>query len=175
MDRIAEIQARLADIDKELDTVTGEAYTKLENEARTLMEELKGLKDEATRKKEMRASIAAGLTAGNTIEKREEETPMEKRTFTLESEEYRSAFLKNLRGEDLTEVEQRAFTFLTTTTTAPLPTVMQNRIIDLIGEEHPIVADVDTLHSGTSITIPVGKAIAADAGKSEEGADANEL
>lgn len=175
MDRIAEIQARLADIDKELDTVTGEAFTKLETEARALTEELNGLKAEAARKKEMRASIAAGLVTGNTIEKREEETPMEKRTFTLESEEYRSAFLKNLRGEEMTDVEKRAFTFLTTNTTAPLPTVMQNRIIDLIGEEHPIVADVDTLHSGTSITIPVATAIAADAGETAEGEDANDL
>ena len=175
MDRIAEIQARLADIDKELDTVTGEAYTKLENEARTLMEELKGLKAEATRKKEMRASIAAGLTSGNTIEKREEETPMEKRTFTLDSEEYRSAFLKNLRGEDMTEIEKRAFSFMTTNTTAPLPTVMQNRIIDLIGEAHPIVADVYRMDSNYSITIPVAKAVAADAGKTAEGAASNEL
>jgi HK97 family phage major capsid protein len=100
---------------------------------------------------------------------------MENRTFTPASEEYRSAFLRNLRGEALTEIEQRAFTFLTTNTTAPLPTVMQNRIIDLIGEAHPIVADVYTMHSNTAITIPVAKSIAADAGKTAEGADSNEL
>ena len=100
---------------------------------------------------------------------------MENRTFTTASEEYRSAFLKRLRRQDLTEVETRAFTFLTTNTTAPLPEVMQNRIIDLIGESHPIVADVYSLNSGSAITIPVGKSIAADAGKSAEGEAANEL
>ncbi len=93
----------------------------------------------------------------------------------MESEEYRSAFLRHLRREDMSETERRAFTFLTTNTTAPLPTSMQNRIIDLIGEAHPIVADVYRMDSGTSITIPVAKSIAADAGKSEEGGDANEL
>jgi HK97 family phage major capsid protein len=83
--------------------------------------------------------------------------------------------LKNLRRENLTEVEQRAFTFLTTNTTAPLPTVMQNRIIDLIGEEHPIVADVYTLNSSANISIPVTKSLDADAAKTAEGADHADL
>ena len=100
---------------------------------------------------------------------------MENRTFNLASEEYRSAFLKNLRGEEMNDVEKRAFTFLTTNTTAPLPEVMQNRIIDLIGEAHPIVADVYRMDSNTAITIPVAKSIAADAGKTAEGAASNEL
>ena len=174
MDRIAEIQARLAEINTELENANEARYAELDTESRSLLEELEGIKKTVKDRQELRTKIAAGL-AGTTIEKREEETPMEKRTFTLESEEYRSAFLKNLRGEELTDVEQRAFTFLTTNTTAPLPTVMLNRIIDMIGEEHPIVADVDTLNSGASITIPVGKTIAADAGKSAEGADHNDL
>ena len=100
---------------------------------------------------------------------------MENRNFNLASEEYRSAFLKHLRNEEMNEVEKRAFTFLTTNTTAPLPEVMQNRIIDLIGEAHPIVADVFPMHSGTSITIPVAKTVVSDAGKTAEGAASNEL
>ena len=52
---------------------------------------------------------------------------------------------------------------------------MQNRIIDLIGEAHPIVADVYRLDSGTAISIPVAKSIEGDAGKTAEGADSNEL
>jgi HK97 family phage major capsid protein len=75
----------------------------------------------------------------------------------------------------MNDVEKRAFTFLTTNTTAPLPEVMQNRIIDLIGEAHPIVADVYRMDSNTAISIPVGKTIAADAGKTAEGAASNEL
>ena len=174
MDRIAEIQARLAAIDKELDAATGDAFTALETEARNLTNELNGLREEAKRKQEMRSNIAAGIT-GTITETHKEEKKMEERTFTLESEEYRSAFLKNLRGEELNETEQRAFTFLTTNTAAPLPTVMQNRIIDLIGEDHPIVADVETLNSGSAISIPVASTIVADAGKSVEGEAANEL
>lgn len=63
MDRISEIQARLAAIDTELDTATGEALTALETEARTLTEELKGIQGEAQRKQELRSQIAQG--AGN--------------------------------------------------------------------------------------------------------------
>lgn len=175
MDRISEIQARLAAINTELDSADEARYAELETESRNLLDELEGLKKTAQDRQQLRSKIAAGLVTGTTIEKKEEETPMEMRTFTLESEEYRSAFLKHLRREDMTEVEQRAFTFLTTNTAAPLPKVMQNRIIDLIGEAHPIVADVDTLHSGSAISIPVATTIVADAGKSAEGAAANDL
>jgi HK97 family phage major capsid protein len=52
---------------------------------------------------------------------------------------------------------------------------MQNRIIDLIGEAHPIVADVYRMDSNSAITIPVAKAIVADAGKTAEGGASNEL
>ena len=173
--RIDEINTRLAAIAEEIDSATGEALSALETETATLLAERQQIESEIQTRKQLRLDIAAGIVPGNPIEKKEEEKKMENRTFTAASEEYRSAFLKTLRREALTEIEQRAFTFLTTNTTAPLPEVMQNRIIDLIGEEHPIVADVYTLNSGTAITIPVGKTVAADAGKSVEGEDGNEL
>jgi HK97 family phage major capsid protein len=173
--RIDEINTRLAAIQDEIDTATGEALTALESEVETLTAERQQILDEAQTRQQLRQNIAAGIVSGTIIENNEEENIMENRTFTLESEEYRSAFLRHLRGEDMNEVETRAFTFLTTNTAAPLPTVMQNRIIDLIGEAHPIVADVYRMDSGSAITIPVGKTIVADAGASEEGAAANEL
>ena len=174
--RIDEINTRLAAIQSELETATGDQLTALEQEVTDLLAERQQIQNEVQTRQQLRSSVAAGLV-GTTIETHnEEENDMPNtRTFTPASEEYRSAFLKNLRREALTEVEQRAFTFLTTNTAAPLPTQMQNRIIDLIGEAHPIVADVYPLNSGTAITIPVGKSIKADAGKSEEGAAANEL
>ena len=173
--RLDEINTRLAAIQTELETATGEQLTALEAEVAQLTAERQQLMNEAQTRQQLRANVAAGLV-GTVTEHHEEETNMPNtRTFTLDSEEYRSAFLRNLRGEDMSDVERRAFTFLTTNTAAPLPTVMQNRIIDLIGEEHPIVADVDTLASGTSISIPVATSIAADAGKTAEGATANEM
>ena len=175
MARIDEINARLAAIDGEIDTTEGEAFTALETEAAELIAERSKIMEAIKARKQLRESIAAGHITGQIIEQEEEENPMEERKFTLESEEYRSAFLHHLRGEDMSDIERRAFTFLTTNTTAPLPTVMQNRIIDLIGEAHPIVADVYTMHSNSAITIPVAKSIDADAGATAEGAASNEL
>ncbi len=173
--RIDEINTRLAAIQTELETAEGDALTALEQETSDLIAERTRLQNEIQTRQELRGRVAAGLVGTVTETHNEEENNMENRTFTLESEEYRSAFLKNLRKEELTEVEQRAFTFLTTNTSAPLPTQMQNRIIDLIGEAHPIVADVYRLDSNSAISIPVGKSVKADAGKTAEGAAANEL
>ena len=172
--RIDEINARLAAIQGEIDAASGEALAALEQEVEQLTAERQQIQTEAQTRQQLRNNIAAGLVTGEPIEN-QEENPMENRNITPASEEYRSAFLKNLRGEEMNDAEKRAFTFMTTNTTAPLPTVMQNRIIDLIGEAHPIVADVHTLRSGASISIPVAKTIVADAGKTAEGADANEL
>lgn len=173
--RIDEINTRLAAIQGEIENATGEALTALETETSELIAERQRLLDEVQTRQQLRQNIAAGLVAGNIIERHEEDNNVENRTFNLASEEYRTAFLKTLRRETLTEVEQRAFTFMTTNTAAPLPEVMQNRIIDLIGEAHPIVADVYSLNSGSAISIPVGKTVAVDAGKSAEGEAANEL
>ena len=172
--RIDEINTRLAAIQGEIDAASGEALAALEQEVTQLTAERQQIQDEAQTRQQLRANIAAGIVTGEIIENQEDNN-MENRTYTLASEEYRSAFLKNLRGEDMNDVEKRAFTFLTNNTTAPLPEVMQNRIIDLIGEAHPIVADVYTMNSNTAITIPVAKSIAADAGKTAEGESSNEL
>ena len=174
--RIDEINTRLAAIAQEVETATGEALTALETESADLMAERQQIMDDAKKRQQLRVTIAEGTTPVEIIENHEEENNMENRNnFTLESVEYRDAFLKHLRGEAMSEVETRAFTFLTSNTTAPLPTVMQNRISDLIGEAHPIVADVYTMHSNTAISIPVAKSIKADAGKTAEGASSNEL
>ena len=174
--RIDEINTRLSAIQGELDSATGEALAALEQEVADLTAERQQIQNEAQTRQQLRANIAAGITPATIIEK-EEKPEMENRTFTPASEEYRSAYLKNMlgRGEEMSDAEKRAFTFLTSNTTAPLPTVMQNRIIDLIGEAHPLVADVYRLDSGTNISIPVAKSIAADAGKTDEGAAAKEL
>ena len=173
-ERIQAIEERLAAIQGEIDAASGDALTALETEVSALTEERSNLLAEVQTRQQLRSNIAAGLVTGKTIEPEiKEERKME--NFNLASNEYRSAFLKHLRGEEMNEAESRAFTFLTTNTAAPLPEVMQNRIIDLIGEAHPIVADVYTMASGSAITIPVAKSIAADAGESAEGAAANEL
>lgn len=60
MDRISEIQARLAEINVALDNANGEELTNLETESRSLLEEMDGLKKTVEARKQLRASIAAG-------------------------------------------------------------------------------------------------------------------
>ena len=174
--RLDEIQARLAAIDGELEAATGEALTALETEVADLKAERQQIMDDIQTRQQLRSDIAAGTKPGEIIEERtQEENKMDNTIFTAASPEYRSAFLKQLRGEKMSEVESRAFTFLTANSAAVLPEVMQNRIIDLIGEAHPIVADVYTLHSHAAISIPVAKSIVDDAGKTAEDGESNEL
>ena len=63
MERITEIQARLAEIQTELEAATGEALTALETESRSLLDELNGLKAEVESRKQLRSQIAAGAGA----------------------------------------------------------------------------------------------------------------
>ena len=63
MDRIAEIQARLAEINTQIDTAEGDALTALETESRNLLDELNGLQQTAQARQQLRQQIAAG--AGN--------------------------------------------------------------------------------------------------------------
>ena len=60
MERITEIQARLAEINAAIDTATGEDLTNLENESRSLIEEMNGLKSEIAARQQLRSQIAAG-------------------------------------------------------------------------------------------------------------------
>lgn len=82
------------------------------------------------------------------------------------SAEYKNAFLKHMAGRDseMTQMENEAFVHTTTTTTAPLPTTMLNRIWDLVYGEHHIMEDITVYRTGTIMevvkhtTIAQGKA-----------------
>lgn len=65
MNRISEIQARLAEINTLLDTASGDDLTALETESRTLLEELNTLQQEAQSRQQLRQQIADG--AGNPV------------------------------------------------------------------------------------------------------------
>ena len=64
-ERINEIQARLAAINTEIDTATGDDLTALETESRNLLDELNGLQNDINARQQLRQQIAAG--AGTTV------------------------------------------------------------------------------------------------------------
>lgn len=98
MDRIAEIQARLAAINAEIDGATGEALTALETESRSLLEELQGLQNDAQARQQLRQQIAAGAgtpvptpaPAQPTAEERAAQAFAQTNRMTIEAEQARA-------------------------------------------------------------------------------------
>lgn len=75
--------------------------------------------------------------------------------------EYRTAFLKTLLGEKLSEAETRAFTHTTANTAQVMPEDLQNKIYSTMEEAHPLLADVQILRTGAVISIVKHTAIVA--------------
>ena len=100
----------------------------------------------------------------------EERNKMETIKYDNTSVEFRNAFLKNLMGKELTEVEERAFLHTTANPGAVIPKELENKIYSNMEEQHPILADVNVLRTGTVISIVKHTAIVAgDAAKKGEG------
>lgn len=147
--RIDEINTRLAAIQNEIDTATGDALTALESEVEALTTERQQIMNEVQTRQQLRANIAAGIITGTPIETNEEENKMENRNFTAGSAEYREAYLMNLQGRDL-DVEQRA----AVAATAVIPTQTLNKIYGYL-EESPILSRVDLTYIPGNVTLPV--------------------
>lgn len=81
----------------------------------------------------------------------------ENRTYAVDSEEYRSAFLRNLQGKELT-VEERA----AVTATAAIPTQTMNQIIGKL-ELSPMISAVTTTYIPGNISYPVESTVNAAA------------
>lgn len=152
--RLDEINARLAAIETELDSASGEALAALESEVEALTAERAQLQADIQSRQQLRADIAAGRTPGNILENSEEENNMENRTFAVGSAEYREAYLMNLQGRELT-TEQRA----AVTGTAAIPTQTLNQIFRYV-EESPILARIDMTHIPGNVVLPVESAVA---------------
>ncbi len=105
MNRIEEIQARLAAINTEIDNATGEALTALENESRSLLEELNILQTELDARQQLRSKIAAGAgtlipaspqaTARESAEERAAQEFAKTRKMTVGADQSRAALISS--------------------------------------------------------------------------------
>lgn len=82
--------------------------------------------------------------------------------FDASSVEYKNAFLKHISGRDdqMTKLENEAFTHTTQNTPNVLPTTMLDQIWDLVSENHVIVGDVTTYRTSTILEVVKHTAIA---------------
>lgn len=157
--RLKEIEERLA--------VVVEEGKKDEADLDALTEERNKLvaeRDELIKKAEKRKALLNTVVNDNNATVLRNFTPQtepKETRYNAESQEYRNAFLKKLLGEQLTEVEERAYTHTTVNTDAVIPAELQNKIYSTMEEAHPILKDVQILRTGAVISIVKHTAIVA--------------
>lgn len=156
--RMAEIKALLETDDADIDALSAE-FDKLQERANEL-------KNKAEKRNALAGKVAAGVI-GNVIEEKSmEENQMNTKTYTANSPEYRTAWLKDIavrNGEklfgDFTQEEREAFTFLTSNTSAVVPTPIQDRIIELVESQYPLYRDAKKSGLSQGFSIPRHTAI----------------
>lgn len=137
MDRLKEIEERLSAIKIEIDT-DGADLDALENEITTLTEERKSINEKIEKRQQLVDSIV-NLPEENIIKNFKEERKLEVKTYLNGSEEYRIAYLKNLQGAKLDEIEQRALTGGSTA----LPQQTANIVIDKLVDMVPLLNEIE--------------------------------
>lgn len=159
--KLQEIEERLSAIKSELET-EGADITALSAETDKLLEERTVIKKEIETRKADLAQALAIKEEGEPIVKEQEV-----RTYGVESAEYRAAFLKQVRGLELSEVEQRAFTSAANSAGAAIPTQTANEILKKMKQYAPLLDEITLLQVAGNVTFAVENSIA-DATKHTE-------
>ena len=144
MNRIEEINERLAAIETEVANATGDALRALEEEVDALIAERTTLEGEVQRRQQMRSRIAAGM-AGRVLERGGENGD----NTSASEAEYRAAWLADLQGRQLT-AEQRA----AVSASGTIPTQTMNRIISAL-ERSPLLSAVSLTYIPGNVSYPV--------------------
>lgn len=179
---LEQINARLAEIRSLLDgNDTNIDIDALTEEANGLLEQRNALQAAETRRSELRARIAAGegqvVRAGigtPTVPQGEQRG--------ADSMEYRNAWLRNLARDNqgnmllgpMTEAERRAFVFTTENTGSVVPTMVLDRIAELVRTSAPMLADSTLTNFTRGFGVPRHKDIVKGDAKVTAEGEANE-
>lgn len=151
--RMTEIEQRLAAIRTEMDS-EGADLTALSDEVDALLEERKTLLDAAEQRRTMLGKIAGGAGREMRSFEPQPQTP-ETREYGRDSEEYRSAWLKTIAGNELTETEQRAWSTATASAGPLVPTQTANTIIEKVHQYAPLLDKITLLRVPGNVTYAV--------------------
>lgn len=129
--------------------------------------EIEDLNDQIERELRI-ANVRSGRVDLTTIDHRALDTEEMSVEEARASEEYRRAWLRNIAVDregrhmfgEMTDAEQRTFTFTTANTGAVVPTITQNRIVDRLRHEAPMLEDATVTSIVNGFAIPVRTAIA---------------
>ena len=178
--RLNEINARLAAIDERRTAIA----TELEGETAdldALGAEVRSLNEEfASLQAEKRSLLLEEVAGGaGTVTRTFQQPAAAQREYNASSAEYRRAWLKNIARDadnnmifgEMTREERAAFTFTTENTGAVVPTDIQNRIVELVESQSPILGDATTTNFTRGFGVPRHKTIVTgDAAVVAEGA-----
>jgi len=140
MTRNEEIEMRLSEITSRL-TPECENLAELESEVRALKDEQRSIIKAEAEKVEERKAVANDEVAVTVLETRKQENTMEK-TYAIETMEYRSAWLKNLQGNMLDEVEARAIA----SSGAAVPTEVSNKFFAKMKKLAPMLSEITLMN-----------------------------
>ena len=143
-ERLLEIDSRLSEIKKSLESKEGN-IEELVKEAEELRNEKNGFAIAEEERKQALEKIAEETTVV------EEEREEERKMYTVDSPEYRSAFLKNLMGKELT-AEERSVDL-----SGALPTSTANKVVSII-EKSPLLSKVEISRIAGNLAIPTESA-----------------
>lgn len=141
--RLKEIEARKAEIKALLEDPKNEV------ELKSINEELDSLNAEKAAIEE-RAALARSLETGTEVPDKEEKAPTvedkkeERNEVKNMNKEYRSAYLKHLRGLELTDTEKRAFTVSGAGAVIPVETA--DEIMKKIKDQAPLLNEITLLN-----------------------------
>lgn len=152
--RLQEIEQRKLEIRQLLEDETKDVdFDELEVELRRLEEEKKDIEKRMAIAKD----IEAGKEPGRKIPKPEgsRDFRMFEVNEIVKTPEYRSAYLKNLQGQELTEIEKRAFTTALDSVGAVIPTTTLNKVMEVIRQHAPLLDEVNLLQVPGGVRVPV--------------------
>ena len=148
MNRKEEIEARLAeirglvdspdaDIDADIDALT--------EETRKLKAELQEIEQAAEKRNKLRSEVSAGL---GVVTRDFKPSSGQEEPFGVDTEEYRTAWLKHLQGKELSAVEQRAFTVAN----GAVSKLVVNDIMTVVRDHAPLMERITMVYSASKIT-----------------------
>ena len=141
-------QAEIAGMDTE--GATTEELEERANELEAIKAELNAREAAAAKAEEIRQEVAESRVDPVVKEFKMEEKTM---NYEVNSPEFRTAFLKNLQGKELTAEERAAVT-----ATAAIPTQTMNQIVGAL-ELNPMIAAVDLTQIPGYVTYPAENSI----------------
>lgn len=138
---MADIEARKLEI-KDLLDKDDSNLDELNKEVDELNARAKEIKDTVEKRKQIIDKVAQG-NQGTIIEQREGNDNMNNDVMSIDSKEYRNAWLKNLQGKELTDAEKRSNeTYKTTDTHTAIPTLVADKFIETMKKLAPMLDEI---------------------------------